>query len=260
MAKTLKRIYAGCLQVAALTNRVKKSDGPQQRAAKQKASSEAQRKLNQTLSWKKLELMLAVNFPTPGSGLVVELTYDDRHLPETRAEAQLRFKYFLHKLRQARKAAGLPEPRVFFAPEVLTSESGRWHHHIVLDSTGEDLPILRAAWIYGSDIEARKLRVDAEKNHETLARYMTKELRDCQEYEAKPGLHGWGYTRNVLRPETDTVIVPDDYQLAAPEGSTVLIDERKSTEFSSWQVMKVRWGGDVFPRPARAKRRRRRRA
>lgn len=259
MAKTLKRIYAGCLQVAALTNRVKRSDGPQQRAAKQKASSEAQRKLNQTLSWQKLELMLAVNFPTPGSALVATLTFDDGHMPATRAEAQLRFKYFLKLLRQDRKAAGLPEPVVFWAPEVLTSESGRWHFHLVLDNTGQDYEMIRRCWIYGSDVDVVKLRVDGEKNHETQARYMTKELRDCQEYGAKPGLHGWSYTRNAKRPETDTVIVPDDYELAAPEGSTVLIDERKSTEFSSWQVMKVRWGGDVFPKPPRAKRRRRRR-
>ena len=56
-----------------------------------------------------------------------------------------------------RAAAGLPEPVVFWAPEILTSASGRWHQHIVLDSTGRDFDMLRRCWIYGSDIEIRRL-------------------------------------------------------------------------------------------------------
>ena len=96
---------------------------------------------------------------------MIGLTYDDAHLPRSRKQAQRRFKYFLKKLREARRDAGLPEPRVIFAPEVLTSESGRWHHHIVLDNTGDDLATVRRCWIYGTDIECKKLRVDKEKNH-----------------------------------------------------------------------------------------------
>lgn len=78
-------------------------------------------------------------------------------MPKSRKEAQARFKYFLKKLRAARAAAGLPEPVVFWAPEILTSASGRWHQHIVLDSTGRDYDMLRRCWIYGSDIEIRRL-------------------------------------------------------------------------------------------------------
>lgn len=254
--KTKKIITAGCIQIAALYNRRTGRESPKERAAKQKASSEAQRRMNQIYSYQKLELMLAANFPTPGSGLVVTLTHDDKHMPKNRAEAQLRFKYFLQKLRKARAAAGLPEPVVFWAPEILTSESGRWHQHIVLDNTGRDLEILRRCWIYGSDIEAKKLRVDKEKNHETLARYMTKELRECQEYETKPGLHGWSCTRNARKPEFETVAVPDDYELEIPDDCTVLIDEGKNTEWASYRVLKIRFGRSVFGLAPRAKRRR----
>ena len=257
MAKPLKRMDAGAVQVEALYDKRTARDTPVQRAAKQNASSEAQRRLNQTGSWQKLELRLALNFPTPGSALVVTLTHDDLHMPKNRKEAQLRFKYFLQKLRRARRDAGLPEPVVFWAPEILTSASGRWHQHIVLDSTGRDMEIIRACWIYGSDIEAEKLRVDAEKNHETLARYMTKELRECQEYEAKPGLHGWSCTRNARKPEVETVTVPDDYQLDPPEGCVVLLDEQRRTEFASWRVVKYRFGSPIS-RPPRARRKRRR--
>lgn len=235
-----------------------RGDSPKQRAAKAKATSDAQRLRNQILSARELELRLAVNFPTPGSGLVIVLTYDDEHLPRTRKEAQRRFKYFLKKLRTARRDAGLPEPRVIYAPEALSSESGRWHHHIVLDNTGDDLDMVRACWIYGSDIDSCKLRVDEEKNHETLARYMSKELREAQEYDCRPGLHGWGCTRNCLRPSVDVRIVDDRSRLRAPKGSTVLLQERRETEFAEFAVIKYRLPVRCFRGVRRARRRRRR--
>lgn len=258
MAKTLKRIYAGSIELASLSDRASSRDESRQRAAKKQASSDAQRRMNQIYSYQKFELMLAVNFPTAGSGLVITLTYDDEHLPKTRAEAQRRFKYFLQKLRAARKTAGLPEPVVGSAPEALSSASGRWHHHIVLDNTGRDYDMVRSCWIYGSEIEIKPLRVDKKKNHETLAKYMTKEARECQDYESKPGTHNWSWTRNAKRPEVDTVTVPDDYQLEPPEGSTVLLDERRGTELAAWQVLKIRWDGMPPLRVPRPKRRRRR--
>lgn len=257
MAKTLKYIDAGGIQIAALYSRCSPRDSARVRQAKHQASSAAQRRMNQIYSYQQLELRLAVNFPVAGSALVVTLTHDDRHMPKDRKEAQLRFRYFLRKLRGARKAAGLPEPVVFWAPEILTSASGRWHQHVVLDNTGRDMDMIRSCWIYGTDIDIRKLRVDGVKNHETLARYMTKELRECQEYEAKPGLHGWSCTRNAKKPEVETETVPDDYELEPPDGCTVLLDEKRVTEWASYRVLKFRFGGRTFLRPPRARRRRR---
>lgn len=236
----------------------KRGDSPKQRAAKAKASSEAQQLRNKILSARELELRLAVNYPTPGSGLVIVLTYDDKHLPKTRKEAQRRFKYFLKKLRASRKKAGLPEPRVIYAPEALSSRSGRWHHHIVLDSTGQDLDMVRACWIYGSEISCEKLRVDEEKNHESLARYMSKELREAQEYECRPGLHGWGCTRSCFKPEVDVRIVEDGARLRAPKGATVLQQERRSTEFAEVALLKYRLPARCFRGAVRTRRRRRR--
>lgn len=235
-----------------------RGDSEKVRAAKSKATSAAQQLRNQILSTRELELRLAINYPTPGSGLVIVLSYDDQHLPKSRKEAQRRFKYFLQKLRAARKAAGLPAPRVHFAPEVLTSSSGRWHHHIVLDNTGDDLAMVRACWIYGDDIDCTPLRVDEEKNHETLARYMSKELREAQEYESRPGLHGWGCTRNCLKPEVDVQIVEDRKPLRAPKGATVLIQERRASEFAEHALLKYRLPARCFAPRARARRRRRR--
>ena len=90
MALTLKIIYAGPLRVQALYARCAPADTPKQRQAKHKASSEAQRRMNQIYSYQNLELMLAANFPAAGSGLVVTLTFDDDHMPADRREALLR--------------------------------------------------------------------------------------------------------------------------------------------------------------------------
>lgn len=256
--KKRKRILAGCLGIECDMPARSRGDSPKERAAKTKATNAAQKRMNQINSQMELELRLAANFPTAGSGLVIVLTYDDRHLPKNRKQAQRRFAYFLQKLRAARKAAGLPAPRVIFAPEVLTSESGRWHHHIVLDNTGDDLDMVRRCWIYGSDIDCTKLRVDDEKNHETLARYMSKELREAQEYECRPGLHGWGCTRNCRKPEVDVVLVGEDDRLDVPHGATLLLHERRQTEFAGYEIIKYRLPDAAFRRPPRARHRRRR--
>ena len=233
---------------------VSSRDAPRERAAKAKATNDAQRLRNRILSTRELELRLAKNFPRAGSGLVFTLTFDDRHLPRTRKEAQRRFKYFLKKLREARREAGLPEPRVIYTPEALSSASGRWHYHIVMDNTGRDLEIVRRCWIYGSEIECEKLRVDREKNHETLARYMNKELREAQEYDCRPGLHGWSCTRSCLRPEVDVRIVEDRERLRPPKGATVLIRERRENALAAWSLLKYRLPAKCFPRPPRARR------
>ena len=235
----------------------RRSDGRRERAARSKATSQAQATRNRILSTRQLELILSKNFPVAGSALVAVLTYDDDHLPKSRKEAQLRFRYFLRKLRDARTKAGLPEPRVVYCPEVLSSRTGRWHHHIVLDATGDDIAMIRRCWIYGSDIQGEKLRVDEEKNHETLASYMNKELREAQEYECRPGLHGWGCTRSCQRPEVDTVIVEDSDRLKAPRGATVLMQERRESEFATFAVIKYRLPDRCFRKGARARRRRR---
>ena len=256
--KRRKRILAGSIGIECDMPCRTRGDSPKVRAAKAKTTTLAQQRMNQLNSQLELELRIAANFPTAGSGLVIVLGYDNAHLPKTRKEAQRRFRYFLQKLRAARRAAGLPAPRVIYAPEVLTSSSGRWHHHLILDNTGDDFAMIRRCWIYGTDIDCQKLRVDDEKNHETLARYMSKELREAQEYESKPGLHGWGCTRNCKKPEVDVVMVDESERLEAPAGAVVLMHEQKRTEFAGYEIIKYRLTHAALRKPPRAKRRRRR--
>ena len=265
MAKQLRFIDAEAILEIFLYDRVSRFDPPKVRAAKQKASSEAQKRMNLKNACRQVEWRLAKNFPTAGSGRWYTLTYDEEHLPRDPDPKACRRKVlrdkdaFLKALRKERAAAGLPEPRAAGCIEVLTSRNNRWHLHILIDTTGDDDDMVRRCWRKGSDIEIRPLRVDQEKNHETLARYMTKEMRELQDRCDAPGAHVWFFTRNCLKVEVETVTVPDDYELSVPEGCEVLIDRKETSEFTSWHHQKLRVGPAAIPKKPKARRRKRRR-
>lgn len=246
--KTKKIIHAGALVVEAVYPRCSRNDSQKVRAAKQKASSEAQQRMNSIYSYQKLELMLAANF-RPGD-LVITLTADEEHLPKDRKQAQLQLKYFRGQMAKLRKAGG-SELVMIWSTEHKHGD-GRWHHHIVINASGEDYEDIRRLWLYGSNIEIKPLRVDDEKNYGSLARYMAKEGRE------KLGLRAWSYTRNCRKPEVETFAVEADTQLQAPKGSTVLEEHSERTEFASCKIIKyLAPGWERLPR-VKAKRRRRR--
>lgn len=251
--------YAGSI-VWMVETREKQSDGaPRTRAKKSRATCEATKRNNQIRSQKWLELLIAANFPTAGSGNVLTLTFEDRRLPKTRPQARRKLEHFLNdKLRAACAAAGLPRPRAIWAIEVLTSPTNRWHVHMIIDAA-VPLEMIRECWsCYGDNIECRKLRVDDEKNHETLARYMSKELREAQEWDIKPGTHVWGKTQNCLTPEIVEETVPDRTQMRAPKDAVVLIQERRETAYDEIRELKYRLPASRFARTRRPRRRRRR--
>lgn len=185
-------------------------------------------KYNRKTSARKFELMLAANF---GRGdLVGTLTYDDEHLPDSRKGAERRFKYFRQKLAARYKALG-KELVVFWSTEHRHGD-GRWHHHFVCTATGDDYDAIRAAWIYGGDIELKPLRLDGEKNYGTLAAYYSKEARETL------GLRSWSYTRNARKPVEDVERVDDSVQLQPPKGVQVIERTSIETPFGSFQYLR----------------------
>lgn len=253
MAKMKKIITAGPLVKEVIYPIGTRHDVPRAISGKRRLSSEAQQRMNAIYSWQKLELMLAANF-MPGD-LVIVLTYDDKHLPRNRAEARSRLKYFRAKLAAARRRRG-QELVMFWNEEHLHSstnvlEDGRWHHHIVVNSTGDDYKELLELWGQGG-IDIKPLRVDGEKNYESLARYMCKEVRD------KLGQRSWSYTRTAKKPESESFRVPDDETVAAPKGSTVLEEDSSRTEWGAYRYIKYLAAGWNQGRRKRAKRKRKR--
>lgn len=226
--KQKRTIYSGILEEVAICTRAAGREPAKVRAAKRKASSEAQAKLNARLSWQKLERILACNFVP--KDLVITLTYDEEHLPESRAAAQAKLKKFRKALTEARRSRGEDAVMAYCSENV--SGAGRWHHHLVLNATGkDDFAEILSCWPYGQDIEIRRLEVGRGKNYESQARYMTKERQP-------KGKNAWGCTRNCRRPEQESVPVPNDAQPEIPEDAIILEDVQVRTEYGEFRYVK----------------------
>lgn len=248
MAKFKKIIVAGPLVVETVYPAPNPRDSAGVRAGKKALSSEAQQRMNLKYAYQKLELEIAANF---GVGdLYATFTYDDNHLPSSRKEANNRVSLFMRRLRAARKAAG-QELRYIYVTEHKHGD-GRWHHHILINATGDDFKQIRELWGQGG-IEFIKLRVDRDKNYETLARYLCKEQRD------KVGARLWSGSRNLHKPERECFRVPNDTPLTPPENAMVLTDTGDvRTAYGHFRYIKYLAGVDNITAKPKAKRRRRR--
>lgn len=248
MAKFKKIVVAGPLVIETVYPAPNPRDSAGVRAGKKALSSAAQQRMNWKYAWQKLELEIAANF-TVGD-LWVTFTYDNEHLPGTRKEANGRMQAFWKKLRAARKGRG-QELRYIYATEHKHGD-GRWHHHLLINSTGDDYALIRELWGQGN-IEFKSLRVDREKNFETLARYLCKEQRD------KVGQRLWSGSRNLRKPEKECFRVPNDTPLMPPETAELLDDSGDvRTAYGHFRYIKYLAGGWPGTVQVRAKRKRRR--
>lgn len=248
MAKFKKIIVAGPLVVETVYPAPNPRDSVGVRAGKKALSSEAQQRMNLKYAYQKLELEIAANF---GVGdLYATFTYDDEHLPTSRKEANNRVSLFMRRLRAARKAAG-QELRYIYVTEHKHGD-GRWHHHILINATGDDYKQIRELWGQGG-IEFIQIRIDRDKNYETLARYLCKEQRD------KVGLRLWSGSRNLHKPEHECFRVPNDTPLTPPANALVFNDSGDvTTAYGHFRYIKYLAAGAATASKPKAKRRRRR--
>ena len=79
-----KTIVAGPLVYEAIYPMPNPRDSRAVRQGKKNLTSAAQQRMNQKYQWQKLELVTACNF-RPGD-IVLTLTFDDAHLPDSRAK------------------------------------------------------------------------------------------------------------------------------------------------------------------------------
>lgn len=222
MAKAIKHIKAGLLNIEVIGNVPEEKIGARGRAAKGRPTSAAQAFYNLKCSWRELELMIAANFTH--RDMVITFTFDDNHLPHSKAEAANLFQKFVRKLRAARRKRGqdvlyILAPEGFhekrsngFLMEDGELEDRRFHLHVVLNNTGPgDLDEIRSLWQFGGYIRSERLDVHY---FQELAKYMTKEAREFG--RPKPGERTWRASRNLKKYEVDYIEIPSDSVTLSP--------------------------------------------
>ena len=116
---------------------------------------------------------------------------------------------------------------------------------------------IRRLWIYGDNVEVRRLEFHQGYTYEDLASYLTKEPREWGHPQV--GERTWTPSLGLARPEPETETVPDYVTLTAPPEAIVLQNEgpiRNGYGEYTWiKYMLPRGAGRKRPR---AKRRRRR--
>lgn len=249
MAKFMKVIEAGPLVVEAVYPAPNPRDTPEVRAGKRKLSSQAQQRMNLKYAWQKLELLIAANYGR--RDLWVTLTCDDEHLPKSRAEAQTKIKGFFRRLRRARARRGQTLKYLYTIEH--RHGDGRWHYHALINATGDDFRQLVTLW-GGGQVDIRRIRIDREKNYETLAKYMCKEQRDTI------GQRLWSGSKNLIRPKPECSRVPDDTALNVPRGATELASASERTQYGVFKYIKYLvpgWArGETAPRARRLRKNR----
>lgn len=251
MSKFKRIIVAGPLVVEAVYPAPHPRDSRAVRQGKKALSSQAQQMMNLKYAYQKLELLIAANFGQ--KDIFATLTYDDEHLPPTRQEAIKRINAFWKRLRKERQ--GKDQDLYYIYVTEHKHGDGRFHHHILVNATGEDYEQIRKQWGQGN-VEFRSIRVNKEKHYETLARYLCKEQRD------KVGLRLWSGSRNLRKPERECFRVSDDTPLKMPPESRVirLADTGNvKTAYGHYRYIKyISRSGAVAISGQRAKHRRRR--
>lgn len=227
MAKAIKHIQAGLLNIEVIGTVPEASLGRRGRAGRCRPTSAAQQFYNNKCSWRELELMLASNFGD--RDWVVTFTYDDEFLPVNKKAAGLLLQKFFRRLREARRRRG-EELKYIFVTEGFhgrgeddyfggdgSLEDRRFHHHVVINNTGQGcLDEIRSLWQYGGYLRAEPVDIHY---YQELAKYLTKEAREFG--RAKSGERTWRASRNLTKYKVEYIEIPSDSVTLSPPSGAV---------------------------------------
>lgn len=207
------------------------------RAPKTEISSVAQEAMNLKHSWQKLKALLASNF-SPGD-IVVTLTYRDDSLPPTRRAAENRLKLFIRRLRAERRAAG-EELRYVYVTE-LGHSSGRLHHHMIINSTGQDFDAIRRLWAKdGDNIDFSPIW---RKGYDGWARYLSKEPRELGRHYV--GERMWRSSMGLNKPRDYFGWVDASNRLTAPPGAVEIDSLNRTNGFGEFSYLECMLPADT---------------
>ena len=235
MAKTerIKILQAGdfwyAIQYTSLAGGVSK----ERRAAKHGISSQVREKINVRTSIQKLWLILVSTFE-PKRDLFVSLTYRDDDLPKTPEEANKRLKAWFRELRKYRRERGQDMVYVY-STEGLHSGM-RYHHHVLINGTGDDYEIMRQLWEKNGD--QVEIHPYYKKTHWEHAQYLTKEPREKGRRHV--GDRMWKQSRNVKRPVVTYDDAPVGSDLQPPPGAYVADRSETINTYGRFQYLECR--------------------
>lgn len=214
MAKERRKIMrAGNLWIGVQYYAPYNRDPRASREAKRLITSPAKEAINARRSWEKFMLLMAANFGP--RDLVCTLTYRDDNLPRTREEADKRLTAFIRKLRAARRETG--DALYYIRVTEGFHAGGRFHHHLVLNSTGADFRRIRELWQWGSDLDFKMIRDDS---YMGWAQYLTKEPREKGRRQI--GDRTWRASVGLRKPTTEWSYVDEKDKLLPPAGANIL--------------------------------------
>ena len=209
-----KIIQAGRLWMAVQYTAIRSQNQTVRREARAQISSPARESLNAKLSWQKLMLSLAANFNH--DDLVVSLSYRDKNLPIRREDADRLLGNFIRALRQCRTAAG--QSLIYVRVTEGYHSGGRLHHHLIVNSTGDDYTLIRNLWAkHGDNVDFEQFGADGA---ERWGKYLTKEPRE--KGRRYVGDRTWRASIHMKKPIVTTEFVGSDEPLHPPLGSFVV--------------------------------------
>lgn len=224
--KRRKTIYAGRRVYSVVYTVASPRDDAYKAKKIRKISSAAVARINCNTAVRKLEHRMYCGFEP--DDLVITLTYRDADLPTGYAGAQKCLAAFLRLLRRERERHG-QELRYIYCTEGKHGDH-RLHHHLILNSTGEDIETIRSLWRYGDEVDLSYIH---KRGYRGWAEYLSKERRDA----SLNGKRMYVCSRNVPKPEIDYEYVDDSTSLEAPPGAQEVIESGDRNEFASFRYI-----------------------
>ena len=244
--KRMITIRAGRMLVAVCYTQVASGDPDHVRKAKERATTEARKRINHRYSWQKCELLLAANFKS--GDLFLTLTYDDDHLPENRKAAMANIQRYIRLLRQIWRKNGT-ELKYIYCTEDTPDEKGgekRLHHHIVINNAGCDYETVTSLWTGGQNVEASTL--DDFGGYTALAQYLSKDGRGGH---LPVGARSWSPSRNLSKPTRESQMVDECVTIVPPAGCTILEQDSNTNGWGQFAYLKC-----LLPEPPKSRRKR----
>lgn len=245
MKKRRKTVIAGNLVKVVEYTPTMPQDRPIIRSARRKATTAAQKALNQRTAQGRLEEKLACNFTT--KDFFATFTYRPGEEPASRREATKHRKQYIRRLRTIRKRRG-ETLRYVFAIENKHG-AGRFHAHAVISCSGtnenRDIEEIESLWDHGR-VQIKPLfgRFDDQdeefRSWMQIARYLTKERPDPEDGpDVTPvGAALYSCSQNLKTPMVinEWISEADSFQLP----SSAIQPERdiRETEFSEYHYFK----------------------